>query len=68
VYVLPLLGAYLADAHWGRFRTILTFSFIYLAGMAGLTGINLSPQMQPRFNKAPKNGYAPTVKAFWVFM
>ena len=25
VYVTPVLGAYLADAHWGRYSTILFF-------------------------------------------
>lgn len=28
-YVLTLLGAFLADAYFGRFKTILVFSFIY---------------------------------------
>lgn len=31
-YVMPLLGAYLADSFWGRYRTILIFSTIYLFG------------------------------------
>lgn len=29
-YVTPLLGAYLADARWGRYTTILVFSCVYL--------------------------------------
>ena len=29
-YITPLLGAYLADSYWGRFKTILVFSIIYL--------------------------------------
>ena len=33
-YVMPLLGAYLADSFWGRFKTILVFSTIYLVGAA----------------------------------
>jgi len=28
-YLTPLLGAWLADSHWGRFKTILAFSTIY---------------------------------------
>ena len=28
-YMTPLLGAWLADTHWGRFNTILAFSGIY---------------------------------------
>lgn len=30
VYLLPLLGAYMADAHWGRYVTIIVFSTVYL--------------------------------------
>ena len=29
-YITPLLGAWLADSHWGRYKTILVFSTIYL--------------------------------------
>jgi peptide/histidine transporter 3/4 len=33
-YITPLVGAYLADAYWGRYRTILVFCVVYVAGMA----------------------------------
>ena len=33
----PLLGAFLADAYFGRFWVILTFSTLYMGGLAGLT-------------------------------
>ncbi|KAI7734138.1 hypothetical protein M8C21_018445, partial [Ambrosia artemisiifolia] len=36
-YVLTLVGAFIADAYLGRFLTIITFSFIYFAGMVMLT-------------------------------
>ncbi|KAK4428845.1 protein NRT1/ PTR FAMILY 8.1 [Sesamum alatum] len=36
-YVLTLLGAFLADAYLGRFRTIIIFSCIYAVGMVLLT-------------------------------
>lgn len=29
-YITPILGAWLADSHWGRYKTILVFSIIYL--------------------------------------
>ena len=36
VYLTPLLGALLADAFWGRYRTILWLSLGYVAGHAVL--------------------------------
>ena len=29
-YMTPLLGAWLADSRWGRYKTILVFSSIYM--------------------------------------
>jgi len=34
VYVTPLFGGWLADTYWGRYKTILVFSLIYIAGCA----------------------------------
>jgi POT family proton-dependent oligopeptide transporter len=36
VYLMPLVGALLADWFWGRYRTILWLSFGYVAGHATL--------------------------------
>ncbi|KAL9336865.1 hypothetical protein Peur_071353 [Populus x canadensis] len=36
-YVMPLLGAFLADAYLGRYWTIASFSIIYVFGMTLLT-------------------------------
>jgi POT family proton-dependent oligopeptide transporter len=36
-YVTPLLGGYLADATWGRFRTIVRFNGLYLVGLVTLS-------------------------------
>jgi POT family proton-dependent oligopeptide transporter len=33
-YFFPLLGAIVADALWGKYRTIITFSLVYSAGCA----------------------------------
>lgn len=32
VYLTPLLGGFIADAYWGRYRTIAVFGTIYLLG------------------------------------
>ncbi|KAI8974397.1 POT family-domain-containing protein [Pilobolus umbonatus] len=36
-YVTPVLGAVIADQYWGKYKTILVFSFIYFAGLVVLT-------------------------------
>ena len=28
-YLTPLLGAWLADGYWGRYKTIMVFSIVY---------------------------------------
>ncbi|KAK0563784.1 hypothetical protein OC861_004630 [Tilletia horrida] len=32
VYVMPILGAYIADTHWGRFKTVCWAVFIAIVG------------------------------------
>ncbi|XP_021909773.1 protein NRT1/ PTR FAMILY 8.3-like [Carica papaya] len=46
-YVTPLIGAVLADAYWGRYRTIAVFSTIYFIGMAALTLSASVPFLKP---------------------
>lgn len=36
-YTTPIIGAVFADSLWGRYKTILVFSLIYLVGIAWLT-------------------------------
>ncbi|ERN09688.1 protein NRT1/ PTR FAMILY 8.1 [Amborella trichopoda] len=36
-YILPLVGAFVADAYWGRYKVIAVFSAIYVVGMTLLT-------------------------------
>ncbi|XP_065854732.1 protein NRT1/ PTR FAMILY 8.1-like [Euphorbia lathyris] len=46
-YVTPLLGAFLADAYFGRYWTIATFSIIYVFGMTLLTLSASLPGLKP---------------------
>lgn len=32
VYLVPLVGGYMADAHWGRYTTILYACFLSIVG------------------------------------
>ncbi|KAK9749809.1 hypothetical protein RND81_02G151900 [Saponaria officinalis] len=43
----PLIGAFLADAYWGRYRTIAIFSLIYVIGMCILTLSASVPAFKP---------------------
>lgn len=36
-YFTALIGGYVADAHWGKFKTIFWFGVVYLLGMCMLT-------------------------------
>jgi POT family proton-dependent oligopeptide transporter len=36
-YLSPLIGGYIADAYWGKYKTILVFGIAYLIGMILLT-------------------------------
>jgi len=46
-YLTPLLGAWLADSLWGRYRTILVFSVIYFIGMVMLALSAFVPGLTP---------------------
>ncbi|KDD72553.1 proton-dependent oligopeptide transporter, partial [Helicosporidium sp. ATCC 50920] len=46
-YLTPLLGAWLADAYWGRYKTIVVFSLIYLVGMVLLALSATVPALVP---------------------
>ncbi|CAB4291440.1 unnamed protein product [Prunus armeniaca] len=47
VWMTPLLGAYIADAHLGRYWTFVIASAIYLAGMSLLTLAVSLPALRP---------------------
>ncbi|XP_058770780.1 protein NRT1/ PTR FAMILY 5.2-like [Vicia villosa] len=47
IWITPILGAYVADAHLGRFWTFLIASTIYLLGMSLLTLAVSLPSLKP---------------------
>ncbi|CAL5208232.1 unnamed protein product [Lathyrus oleraceus] len=47
IWITPILGAYVADAHLGRFWTFLIASTIYLSGMSLLTLAVSLPSLKP---------------------
>ncbi|KAF7827556.1 protein NRT1/ PTR FAMILY 8.3-like [Senna tora] len=46
-YLSPLIGAFLADAYWGKYWTIAVFSTIYFFGMCTLTLSASIPALKP---------------------
>ncbi|KAK9906007.1 hypothetical protein M0R45_000132 [Rubus argutus] len=47
IWITPILGAYVADAHLGRYWTFLTACIIYLSGMCVLTLAVSLPALRP---------------------
>ncbi|KAL1826046.1 hypothetical protein ACET3Z_012824 [Daucus carota] len=47
VWMTPLIGAYIADAHLGRYWTFIIASGIYLVGMCLLTLVVSLPSLRP---------------------
>ncbi|KAJ6825840.1 protein NRT1/ PTR FAMILY 5.2-like [Iris pallida] len=47
VFLMPILGAYIADAHLGRYWTFVASSVVYLAGMCLLTLAVSVPPLKP---------------------
>jgi len=47
VWMTPIVGAYIADAHLGRYRTFMVASVIYLLGMILLTMAVSLPSLKP---------------------
>lgn len=42
-YFFPMIGAIVSDALWGKFRTIMVFSMVYVAGCVALALMGDSP-------------------------
>ncbi|KAK6254721.1 hypothetical protein SCA6_016026 [Theobroma cacao] len=47
IWMTPILGAYVADAHLGRYRTFVIASVIYISGMSLLTLSVSVPGLKP---------------------
>ncbi|PIN01742.1 H+/oligopeptide symporter [Handroanthus impetiginosus] len=63
-FVMPLVGAFLADAYLGRYWTIASLSIIYLIGMTLLTLSASIPGLRPTCHKkdvCDATGYQTTV-------
>lgn len=55
IWMTPILGAYVADAHLGRYWTFVIASAIYLSGMALLTLSVSVPGLKPPHCSDPTN-------------
>lgn len=64
-YLTPLLGAFLADAYFGRYAIILIFSIIYIVGLVLLTISAGVPSLTPLAGMSPS---AVQAFAFWMAM
>lgn len=60
-YLTPLLGAWLADLRWGRYKTILVFSSIYVLGMVLLAGSTTVYQVLPDAGEKKKQKLQDTI-------
>uniref|UniRef100_A0A0A0L9Q0 Uncharacterized protein n=2 Tax=Cucumis sativus TaxID=3659 RepID=A0A0A0L9Q0_CUCSA len=47
IWIMPIFGAYIADAHLGRYRTFLISSFIWFTAMSLLTLAVSVPSLKP---------------------
>lgn len=46
-FIVPVIGAFLADSYWGKYRTILASLLFYLAGLVLLTVSAAVPSLRP---------------------
>ena len=64
-YITPLLGAYFADAYFGRFWVILSLSCLYMVGLVGLSLSAGLPSLRPEKGQSASTGQA---AFFWIMM
>uniref|UniRef100_J3N5A0 Major facilitator superfamily (MFS) profile domain-containing protein n=1 Tax=Oryza brachyantha TaxID=4533 RepID=J3N5A0_ORYBR len=46
-FIVPVIGAFIADSYWGKYRTILFSLLFYLAGLVLLTVSAAVPSLRP---------------------
>ncbi|KAL6905406.1 hypothetical protein ACP4OV_003007 [Aristida adscensionis] len=46
-FIVPVIGAFLADSYWGKYRTILASIAFYLLGLVLLTASAAVPSLRP---------------------
>eukprot|EP00889_Picochlorum_renovo_P008597 jgi/Picre1/35627/NNA_003088.t1 len=64
-YLTPLIGAFFADAYFGRFWIIFWFSVVY---MIGLTGLALSAGIPALLPDPGQNASTGQAAFFWIMM
>eukprot|EP00253_Pinus_taeda_P026315 PITA_26315 len=67
-YLTPLIGAFIADAYWGRYKTIAVFSIVYFFGMVLLTISASVPKLKPPCNASDLNCHATTTQTGVFFL
>eukprot|EP00253_Pinus_taeda_P008105 PITA_08105 len=67
-YITPLIGAFMADAYWGRYKTIVVFSILYFFGMALLTISASVPNLKPPCKASDLNCHATTTQTGVFFL
>uniref|UniRef100_A0A0E0MB87 Uncharacterized protein n=1 Tax=Oryza punctata TaxID=4537 RepID=A0A0E0MB87_ORYPU len=64
-FLTPVLGAFLADTYWGKYKTIAISTVFYLIGLLVITASAVIPSLQP----APCNGSScPPATGFQYFV
>ncbi|XP_050436409.1 peptide transporter family 1-like isoform X2 [Adelges cooleyi] len=50
-FIMPFFGATLSDSYWGKFKTILRFSIVYIVGNTILTAASLASMFSLDFQR-----------------
>ncbi|CAK7349259.1 unnamed protein product [Dovyalis caffra] len=70
VYIFSLLGAFLSDSYWGRYKTCAIFQAIFVTGLASLSLTSYLFLLKPRGcgdEQTPCGSHSTYQKAFFYF-